>query len=255
MSKKIGVIGYGTLGSYLVDKINSDATLSLEFVYDIDKERLGDLDSSLVIDSMEKARERDADLIVEVANAEWIKSFGPFVLEFTDLLIFSVTAFVEEGLQEKLDKTAKANNTNYYISHGALIGLDGVRDGIDVIEQVSITTIKPPEKLGLKEKVSSKKILYEGPTRKACELFPRNVNVHAALALHALGFDRTISRVIADPEADTMRHVIEVKGKGLSWTIDVQSIPVGDVTGAYTPESAFQTVKRICRQTHGMRLV
>jgi len=255
MPKNIGIIGYGTLGAYLAKKIEGDTDLALGFVYDIDRDRFSSLDSSLILDSMENAREKDVDLIVEVAHADWVKEFGPFVLEFADLLIYSVTAFVEEGLQEKLDKAARANNTNYYISHGALLGLDGVRDGKDVIEEVCITTIKAPEKLGLKEKVPSRKILYEGPTRRACELFPRNVNVHAVLALHALGFDKTTSKVIADPDAGTMRHVIEVKGKGLSWKIDVQSIPVGDVTGAYTPESAYQTVKRICAEAHGMRLI
>ena len=34
-SKKIRIIGYGTLGSYLADKINSEADLSLEFIYTI----------------------------------------------------------------------------------------------------------------------------------------------------------------------------------------------------------------------------
>jgi len=255
MLKKIGIVGYGTLGSYLVDKINEDKNLSLVFVYDVDKDKLSNLDNSIVLNSMEEAREREADLIVEVASAEWVESFASLVLEFTDLLIFSVTAFAEEGLQENLDKVAKANNTNYYISHGALLGLDGVRDGRDMIEEVSITTIKPPEKLGIKEKILSKKILYEGPTRKACELYPRNVNVHASLAIHGLGFDKTISKVIADPEVNTMRHIVEVKGQGLAWIIDVQSRPVGAVTGAYTPESAFQTVKRICTQEYGMKLI
>ena len=126
MAKKIGVVGYGAIGSYLVDRIHEDKTLNLAFVYDIDKDRLSNLDDSLVLDSMEKARERETDLIVEVAHAEWVKSFAPSVLEFTDLLILSVTAFAEEDLQEKLDKVAKANNTIYYISHGGLVGLDGV---------------------------------------------------------------------------------------------------------------------------------
>lgn len=255
MLKKIGIVGYGTLGSYLVDGINEDETLRLAFVYDMDKDRLSSLNNSLILNSMEEARGREADLIVEVASAEWVKSFASLVLEFSDLLIFSVTAFAEEGLQEKLDKVAKTNNTNYYISHGALLGLDGVRDGRGMIEEVCITTIKHPEKLGIKEKILSKKILYEGPTRKACELYPRNVNVHASLAIHGLGFDKTISKVIADPEVNTMRHIVEVKGRGLVWAIDVQSRPVGAVTGAYTPESVFQTVKRICTQEYGMKLI
>jgi aspartate dehydrogenase len=255
MTKRIGVVGYGRLGSYLVNKINGEENLIVEFVFDIDKDKLCDLEDSLVLDSMEEAREREADLIVEVATSEWVTRFAPLALEFADLLIFSVTAFAEEGLKENLDAVAEANKTHYYISHGAIIGLDGVRDGKDLLEDVRITTIRPQEGYGLKERVSKRTVLYDGPTRKACQLFPRNVNIHASLALHGLGFDKTYSTVIADPEARVMRHILEVRGRGLAWTIDVQGKPLGERTAAHVPESVFQTVKRICTREHGMILI
>jgi aspartate dehydrogenase len=255
MVKKIGIVGYGTIGSYLYRKIGNEDDLRVEFVHDIDKSKLAGLASSLVINSIEEARERRPDLVVEVASSEWVKHFASVVLTFSDLLVVSVAAFAEEGLQEKLDAVAKANRTRYYISHGAIIGLDGVRDGREIIEEVKITTIRPQEGYGLKENISVKTVLYDGPTRKACQLFPKNVNIHASLALYGLGFDKTHSTVIADPESRVMRHIIEVKGRGLAWTIDVQAKPLGERTGAYAPESVFQTVKRICAQGYGKQLV
>ena len=255
MAKRIGIVGYGTIGSYLYHRLEKEKDPCVDFVYDVDKGRLSGLGASVILSSLEEARQRRPDLIVEVASSEWVRECAPVVLTFADLLIVSVVAFAEEGFQERLDAVAKANRTRYYISHGAIVGLDGVRDGREMIEDVRITTIRPQEGYGLKERISSRTVLYDGPTRKACQLFPRNVNIHASLALHGLGFDRTHSTVIADPDARVMRHTIEVQGRGLAWKIDVQGKPLGERTAAYVPESVFQTVKRICAQDYGMRLI
>ncbi|MDI7259182.1 MAG: DUF108 domain-containing protein [Thermodesulfobacteriota bacterium] len=255
MVKRIGIIGYGTIGSYLLKKIRQEKDLSVDFVHDWDRDKLSNLDASLLIGSMEEIRERKTDLVVEAASSEWVKNFASVVLEFADLLIVSVAALAEEGLQEQLDSVSQVNKTRYYISHGAMIGLDGVKDGKELIEEVRITTIRPQEGYGLQERLTERKVLYEGPTRKACQLFPHNVNIHASLALHGLGFDRTHSTVIADPQSRVMRHIVEVKGRGLKWKVDVQSKPLGERTGTYVPESVFQTVKRLCSQNYGLMLV
>lgn len=255
MAKRVGIIGYGTIGSYLYKRIREEKDLAVEFVCDVVKEKTLTLPPFLVVTSLEEARARGADLIVEVAGQEWVKRYGSVVLEFSDLFIASAGAFAEPGLQERLESVAQAHRTRFYVSHGAIIGLDGVRDGREVIEEVKITTVRPQEGYGLKERLSKRIILYEGPTRKACQLFPHNVNIHASLALHGLGFDRTHSTVVADPESKVMKHHIEIRGQGLKWQIEVESKPLGDRTGAYVPESIFQTVKRICLQKYGMNLI
>jgi aspartate dehydrogenase len=255
MARKIGIIGHGKIGSYLVNKARQGKELSVVFIYDVDPQRLTGIESSLVVRSLEEARDRKPDLVVETASWEWVREFSPFILTFSDLLIVSVAAFAEDGLRERLDSVARNNRTRYYVSHGAIIGLDGVRDGRDLIDEVKITTVRPQEGYGLKERLSEKTVLYDGPTRRACQLFPRNVNIHASLALHGLGFDKTHSTVIADPDAKVMRHIIEVKGRGLAWSVEVQATPLGERTGAYAPESVFQTVKRICTEEYGMNLV
>jgi len=255
MAKRIGIIGYGTIGSYLVRKIGLEKDLSIAFVCDVVQEKTLALPPSLVITSLEEARARRPDLIVEVAGQEWVKRYGSVVLEFSDLFIASAGAFAEEGLQEQLDAVCEANRTRYYISHGAIIGLDGVRDGREIIEEVKITTIRPQEGYGLKERLTQRTVLYEGPSRKACELFPHNVNIHASLALHGLGFDRTHSIVVADPDARVMRHLLQIKGRGFEWRIEIESKPLRERTGAYVPESIFQTVKRICSRKYGINLI
>jgi aspartate dehydrogenase len=255
MNKRIGIIGYGTIGSYLFKKISQEAGLEVAFVSEVVQEKLSGLPSSLIVNSLEEARRKDPDLIVEVAGQEWVKRYGSVVLEFSDLLVASAGALVDVGLQEQLENVAQANRTQFYVSHGAIIGLDGVRDGREMIEEVRITTVRPQEGYGLKERLSKRTILYEGPTRMACQLFPHNVNIHASLALHGLGFDRTHSTVVADPESKVMKHSIEIKGWGFEWHINVESKPLGERTGTYVPESIFQTVKRICSKKYGMNLI
>jgi aspartate dehydrogenase len=88
-------------------------------------------------------------------------------------------------------------------------------------------------------------VIYDGPARGACEAFPRNVNVHAALALCGIGFDRTRSVIVADPTTGKNGHVIDVKGRGLEWRIEIASPAGKGVTGAYTPVSGASTLRRI----------
>jgi len=124
-------------------------------------------------------------------------------------------------------------------------------DAGPTLESVTVTTTKSPASLGLPP--DELKVVYEGPVREACALFPRNVNVHAAIALAGLGFDRTLSRIVADPAVSTNRHVIDIKGNGYRFQIEVSSEAGGKVTGAYTPQSALGTLQRICHTGGGLR--
>jgi aspartate dehydrogenase len=169
------------------------------------------------------------------------------------MLIFSVSSLADDLLREKLRTICHDQDSRLFIPHGAILGLDGVFDGRDIIEKVSITTTKNPRNLGLKG--PEKGVLYDGPTRGACYKFPRNVNVHAALAVTGLGFDKTRSIVIADPDSSHMVHEIHVEGPGLMWDIRISSQSVGVVSGSYTPVSAARTVERILNATYDIVLI
>lgn len=131
----------------------------------------------------------------------------------------------------------------FYVPHGAILGLDGVFDGCSVLESVKITTIKKPKNLGRTD--TKRTVLYEGPTRGACKAYPRNVNVHAGIAIAGLGFEKTQSVIIADPDSPGNTHKIEIEAEGCQFIIDVLSKPVSGVTGVYTPVSACSSVRRI----------
>ncbi|WP_349237292.1 aspartate dehydrogenase domain-containing protein [Bosea sp. ASV33] len=133
--------------------------------------------------------------------------------------------------------------TRLLVPHGAVLALDGLSGGRDAIDQVIVTTTKNGASLGTD--ASARGVLFEGSTRETCARFPRNVNVHAALAIAGIGFDRTRSVVVADPDKRQMRHRIQVFGQGFEWDIWVRSTALGGVSGAYTPKSAVGSIQRI----------
>ena len=145
------------------------------------------------------------------------------------------------------------NKTKLYIPHGAILGLDGIYDGKDVLKKVKITTIKNSKSLDRRDTKLTE--VYRGSTKGACKSYPRNVNVHASLALAGLGFDNTISEIISDPNTNINSHIIEAEGNGIEFTIEVKSKREGLVTGAYTLESAYGTIKRICSENYGINIV
>jgi aspartate dehydrogenase len=86
-------------------------------------------------------------------------------------------------------------------------------------------------------------VLYDGPTRAVCPLFPRNVNSHATVALAGIGFDRTRSVLIADPSLEVSVIEITAKGHGVAMRIE-RSNPLKGVSGAFTLHS---TLAAVCR--------
>lgn len=173
------------------------------------------------------------------------------LVEKSDLLLFSLTALADDAFRIALEQAAIAHGRKVFLPHGAILGLDGIVDAGPTLKSVTITTTKSPASLGLPP--DAYKVVFEGPTREACAKFPRNVNVHAATALAGLGFDRTVSRIVADPAVTTNSHLIEVEGSGYRFRVEVSSEAGGKVTGAYTPQSALSTLQRICRGKGGLR--
>jgi len=255
IKKKLGLIGFGVIGSYLFRKIAEEGSMEVGFIWEVDRKKTESVDPSFLLSSFDDFDKRPVDLVVEVAAADVVRELGLRILKKSDLLIFSLTSLADNEFRHEMETTGKSYETRIYIPHGAILGLDGIRDGRKVIEKVQITTIKNPKSLGLKEKgMAQAEVVYEGSTRGACERFPRNVNVHASVALAGLGFDKTFSKVIADPSTNSMAHVIEVTGQGLCWRIEIESLPAGEISGVYTLESAYQTVKRLFTEEIGWQL-
>lgn len=237
----IGFLGCGKIGRAMVRHLQTRGDHSVAFIQDAGFENDLGLDCPIVPQLDEELCR--ADLVVECATANGLKRDFEHYLQHGNLLVFSLTAFSDSDFAHKATELCRAHGRSIYLPHGAILGLDGIFDARDILGSVTIETIKNPKSLGRED--TGRTLVYEGPTRAVCDLYPRNVNVHAAIALAGLGFDRTQSRIISDPAVNTNTHNIHVKGDGISFRLDLSSFSTGGVTGAYTPVSACGSLDRI----------
>ena len=251
--KRIGLVGCGTIGSRIARRVREESLAVLDFVCDLDAERARAVaPGAEVLTDLAMVAGRRVDLVIEAANAEVVRAIALDVLRSCDFLPFTLTALHDDAFREAVRARCREAGTRLLVPHGGVLGLDGVYDGRAVIQEVTFKTTKHPRNLGLDPAVSG--VIYDGPTRGACVQLPRNVNVHAAFALMGVGFDRQRSIVVADPGSTEMRHEITVTGPGIEWRFSIASVPTGEVTGSYTPESAASTVARVLAGTHDIVL-
>ncbi|WP_434287478.1 aspartate dehydrogenase domain-containing protein [Celeribacter sp. SCSIO 80788] len=240
--RKIGILGAGKIGVAIHDALAEMEGVELVYML-AGRTRPEGVSEALILTDIAEALAREVDLVIEAAVPDVIHDHGATILAKSDLCGFSCTALSRPDTERAVKDACADSGTRFFVPHGAVMALDGLADGRDVIERVTITTIKSGPSLGLAEDAVGP--LFEGTARNACLQFPRNVNVHAAVALAGIGFDRTQSRVVAEPGKATMEHLIHVEGQGLEWDIRVSSQSLGGVSGAYTPRSAVGSVRRL----------
>ena len=246
--KKIGFLGCGKIGKALVRHIAQIPDAEVSFVQD--PAFVNDVDLTCpVITEYDEALYNDTDLVIECATAGVLNANLENILKNCDLMLFSVTAFHVKDFEDAVDSLTQQYGHKVFIPHGAVLGIDGLFDGRKIWNEVSIVTTKSPKSLGRTD--TERTVVYEGPTREVCGLYPRNVNVHACIALAGIGFDRTHSTIISDPAVNTNAHLITMKGDGMDITLDVSSYAAGAVTGAYTPHSACGSLDRVLASMGG----
>jgi aspartate dehydrogenase len=176
-------------------------------------------------------------LVIEAANQMVVREHVPEVLRNRkNLLIMSVGAFSDENLFLQVTSLAKQNGVRVYIPSGAIAGLDALKAAAAAgLDEVSITTTKPPQSLKGAPYVIQKKInlenikgrtlIYDGTAAEAAPLFPANVNVALALSLAGLGPVKTKARVMADPNTTKNTHEIFARGRFGTLTVKIENVP------------------------------
>lgn len=264
MKQRVGVVGYGHLGKYLVNQILKDDRLELAFVWNRSKEALDDFQhKDLVLENLCDFLTRDADLIVEVAHPKITQQWGPQFLQHADYMIGSPTALSDQKLESALRKAATIHSL--YIPSGAFWGGEDIKKMADrgSLQALKVTMTKHPTSFKLEADLKTKcensltlneaAVLYDGPVRDLCPLAPNNVNTMAAAALaaHNLGFDKVQGSIIADPRL-TDWHIVEVETWGPGSiedntafhvkTVRQNPAQLGAVTGNATYASFFSSI-------------
>lgn len=239
--KSVGFLGCGLIGGSMAAWVLERPEYSVSFVQDPFYKT--ENPAFPVVAEQDKTLLEKTDLVVEAATADILKENATGILLHCDLMPFSVTAFADKEFADYVERLCKESGRQVFFPHGAILGLDGIFDGRNLWENVGIETVKSPQSLGRKD--TERTLVYEGTTRDICKEYPRNVNVHAMVALAGIGFDKTVSRIISDPGVTTNAHTIRVEGDGISFAISVSSASNGGITGRYTPFSACGSLARV----------
>ena len=279
--RRIGLVGYGSLGQYLLSKLLDDPraahSFELAFVWNRSLDKVA-ADSRIppsarCADLADFAR-FGPDLIVEVCAPAVIKEWGARFLAVADVMIGSPTALADAHLNELLHETARTTHHTLWVPAGALWGATDLhrlsaRGGL---ASLSITMAKHPASLKLEgslkpiveklilDNVEGDTVLYEGSVRGLCALAPNNVNTMAAAAIAAsnLGFDGVSAKLIANPALIT--HEITIHAKGFPAhdgsclsviTARSNPSPVGAVTGAATFASFLSSMLAVATVSPG----
>ena len=152
MKRQVALIGFGTIGQYVFRQLRSHDDIEITGIYEVNQQALTMVPDHLAVSSPEGLEELLAggkiDLAIETATQQAVVELAPAILEYADLVVFSTTAFADEQFEAKALELCSRLSRRIYIPHGAILGLDGIRDGRDKLESVTITTIKKPANLG-----------------------------------------------------------------------------------------------------------
>jgi len=223
---RVGVVGCGTIGSYLIKNIikKCKKNITLSGISDPDIEKVKKLKRSLKKGLKSFALEelvKKSDLVIEAANAEAAAEVLRLALKFKkDVMVMSVGGLL---LNKQLIKAVYKSKNRVYVPSGAIAGIDALKTArMGRIQSVKLTTKKPVAGLVgapyLKErgidlrKVKKDTVIFQGSAADAVASFPKNINVAAILSLAGIGPLKTEVCIIASPLVKRNTHTIAIEG-------------------------------------------
>ncbi|MGC4250317.1 MAG: DUF108 domain-containing protein [Sphingobium sp.] len=257
MAKRIGLIGYGFIGSELYRRIAADRDrFDIAFIHNRSRERLAGVAKKLILGDLGDAQDYAPDIIVEVATPEVTRHWGEHFLAFADYMPLSLTALADDGLRAQLIDAAGRSGYSLLIPHGALVGMDSLVEWRAMWREVTIAFRKPPTSLGLDPaSLDRTTTVFEGSVREIAARYPHNVNAMVACALATVGLDRCHARLVADPGIDHLELAVDAAGTdGSLLSIRRQQAAVG-VSGSEMAEAVFRSVLRATGLFHAIEYV
>uniref|UniRef100_A0A8C5FPG8 Aspartate dehydrogenase domain-containing protein n=2 Tax=Gadus morhua TaxID=8049 RepID=A0A8C5FPG8_GADMO len=257
---RIGVVGYGHLGQYLVERIIKDGAglgLTLAFAWNRNPHKLkGLVPDHLILEDLSAFKTRVCEVIVEVCHPQIVKDFGVQFLSHAHFLVGSPSALCDPELNQQLRQAASLHGNTLYIPSGALWGGQDIQRLNDsgALTGVFVRMSKHPSCFRLTEDTLSdwtegegRRVLFRGSVAELCPLAPNNVNTMAAVAVAAgtLGFPGVIGEIVSDTALRDY-HVVEVEVSGAHGfsvhTVRRNPAQLGAVTGSATYNSFWHSL-------------
>lgn len=201
----------------------------------------------------------EAELVVECAGHEAVAQFGPQVLQHgCDLLIASVGALADRGLESILRLEARRSGARILIPSGALGGLDVLAaarlGGLDRVTYIGRKPLRAwsgtraEHLINFDVQSTASTVVFEGTAREAAREFPQNANVTAAVAIAGLGFDLTRVQLIAAARQVGNEHRVQAQGAFGSFEIVVHGNALPD-----NPKTSMLTACSLARSLANLR--
>jgi len=271
MVKKVGVIGYGSIGKEIIAATKRQEIPNAKIVALFDKEPqvislAGQDNAELQLFSdfnkfYESPVYSSLDIIIECASKDAVREYGKrVIMSKKDLLVLSVGGLSDKKFLLELQELSIFNNVKIWIPTGAIAGLDSIRSVRKYLDSLTITTTKHPNsfagapyfknsKINL-EDISKETVLFEGNAITAIELFPANVNVAVSIGLAGIGLEKTRVKIIADPMVSVNKHEILCKGSFGEILVIVQNIPspANPKTSYLASLSAIECLRGLCNE-------
>lgn len=206
MVKRVGLIGCGAIANVLAEAMARGLVICDELVvFDADVTKCQRLKGSLkfpvkAVTSVDELLDSKPAVVVEAASQQAVKAY-------IDKLISAnvETIIMSTGALLSLD----VKSPKIHFPAGAIGGIDALSSAANAgIDEVTLTTHKNPKALGKSN--TEEAIVYEGYAEEAAQLFPREMNVAATLAL-TVKPTKVKVKVVSDPKVKRNTHEIYVK--------------------------------------------
>jgi aspartate dehydrogenase len=237
---KICVIGCGAIGAAIARAVDDMPEIDTTYLTDRSQEcatRLQEKTKKVqyipdIVPILSEIR-----LVVEAASQDAARYYVPLALSAgVDVLVMSVGIFKDEQFQTDVFRLAKRKSAKIFLPSGAIGGIDALSAAsIEEVEEVTLTTTKPPSAFGPSEYLESRGIvasdlrvrteLFFGSAREAVKHFPQNINVAATISLAGIGFEKTRIRIVCDPQVKTNEHNLKAKGRFGELDVVTRNVP------------------------------
>ncbi|GGK33805.1 aspartate dehydrogenase domain-containing protein [Nocardia camponoti] len=251
---RVCVLGYGSIGTVVADRLSRGAVPGAELVGIVHRSRVGDLLAPSL--SLAEALEI-ADVVVECASQEAVWEVGQRVVDAgCDLLVSSVGALSDPDFAQRI---AGGGPGRVVCTHGAVGGLDLLAAARDAapFDHVLVRSTKSPASLvqswmdaPQRERISStaaRLCVFAGSPAEAARLFPKSLNVAAAVSFAVRDWDTVSVELYADPDAEMTCHEIEASGPIGRYSIKIENLPsaANPRSSAVVPYSILRTLAHL----------
>ncbi|PIT76418.1 aspartate dehydrogenase [Limnohabitans sp. B9-3] len=240
MKARLVIIGYGAIAAELIGRLREKHGPDCEVAVLLraDSPSRSKLPSGVAsLTSLDEVQQFKPDLVVEAAGHHAVHQYAhACLLAGLSFVAVSVGAMADEAFFNQLCQAAEQGGAKLIFPSGAIGALDYIRAVRDLPDtKVVYESRKPPsawadelQRLGIAQPLTEDVVLFDGHAREAALRYPQNLNVAASLALAGTGFERTLVRIVVDPQAKGNTHLVHATGAFGEMHADITNRPSPD---------------------------